>query len=385
MTGIRKWLWSPYHAPVFAAIGLAALIAIFSRETFRFRDSVTLWARNDLSARAALTAANLAEPLETGDFRRIHAIGDACAGEGVRLVVLSPPGGVYFDSFAKGDGDPESIFEEAPAGDFRVRLFLPLDRVLAPFRRARLGFLLAGSIGAFGVLLVFFTIYRERVRYRELARVERFRREFIADFSHELKTPLTGILGAADMLEDGYNPELVRMIAKESKRLDALAKSILELSRLEKPDAAIARENTDVAEMVRDAVEPLVPAAAAAGMEVRVEVNGAGSVFVDRNLIIEAVSNLVLNAIRHSRSKDLVVSAGQGFVTVEDHGIGIPAGEERNIFERFRRLDASRASSTGGSGLGLPIVRRIARLHGGDVEYSRVKPAGSRFTLRFLV
>ena len=106
---------------------------------------------------------------------------------------------------------------------------------------------------------------------------------------------------------------------------------------------------------------------------------------VDCQLLSQAVSNLIVNAIRHSGSKDVVVSLEETAkavrIAVEDHGVGIPPEHAGQIFERFHRVDPSRAAETGGAGLGLAIVRRIARLHGGDVTLAAVQPHGCRFTL----
>ena len=105
----------------------------------------------------------------------------------------------------------------------------------------------------------------------------------------------------------------------------------------------------------------------------------------DAQLVSQALSNLVENAQRHSGSNEIAVVCGADAkrvrLAVEDHGVGIPPGEAGRIFERFHRVDPARAAETGGAGLGLAIVRRIARLHGGDVSYSPVSPRGSRFEL----
>ena len=106
---------------------------------------------------------------------------------------------------------------------------------------------------------------------------------------------------------------------------------------------------------------------------------------LDAQLVGQALTNLIVNAIRHSGSKDVVVSAEKAGrklqLVVEDHGVGIPAEHRARIFERFYRVDAARAAETGGSGLGLAIVRQIARLHGGDVRLETASPAGCRFVL----
>ena len=117
-------------------------------------------------------------------------------------------------------------------------------------------------------------------------------------------------------------------------------------------------------------------------------VKSSGIVRCDPQLIEQAVSNLIGNAVRHSGSDEILVTVAceekMAHVVVEDHGIGIPPEHVARIFERFHRVDPARAAETGGAGLGLAIVRRIARLHGGDVVFSSVQPKGSRFTLSFL-
>jgi len=120
-------------------------------------------------------------------------------------------------------------------------------------------------------------------------------------------------------------------------------------------------------------------------------VSGADAPLVvecDPQLVQQAVSNLIENAIRHSGSKDVIVSlsacGGEARVAVEDHGIGIPPDERERVFERFHRVDAARAAGSGGAGLGLSIVRGIARLHGGEVSLEPASPSGCRFVLRGL-
>ena len=387
---------APLHflPPAIAAAGLAAAVAVFAFEASSFRSAVEGWARRDLGTRTALAAATLRDALETGDFRRIHAFGEECSADGVRFTVLSGPRGVFFDSLRAGEAQPESMYSSHPCGEYTVRLGLPLERVFAPFRRARLGFLLAALAGGAGVLLVFFSTYRQRVRMRELARLERFRREFIADVSHEIKTPLTGIMGAADLLGDfdalpaESRATLVSLMKKESARLNALAQNILSLARLERAGetGALNRCAADLSGIVDDAIDRFGQRAAAAGVELR-RAGETGPVVVrcDPQLVSQALANLVENAIRHSGSKDVAVSLsrapGGAQLAVEDHGRGIPAEERERVFERFHRVDAARSADTGGSGLGLAIVRGIARLHGGDAVLSPAEPSGCRFAI----
>lgn len=377
-----------------SAVGLAAFAALFWTEAASFKRAVVSWAARDLATRTELAAETLKEPLATGDFRRIHTFGDTCAADGVRLTVQIGERGVFFDSVRKGDEVPESIYVSRPCGEYTVRLGLPLYRVLAPFRRARFGFLLAALLGGAGVLMVFFSTYRQRVRIRELKRLERFRRDFIADVSHEIKTPLTGIIGAVDLLggADEMPKEsvmkLLSLVKKESVRLNVLAQDVLSLARLERADASayVVKEPADVAELAVEAVDALRPSAESSGM--RLVVSGADKPAVancDSRLVQQAVSNLVGNAIRHSGAKEIRVSVsgvqGKVRVVVEDDGVGIPAAERERVFERFYRVDAARSEETGGSGLGLAIVREIAKVHGGDITLRPVEPSGCRFVL----
>ena len=397
---------SDFLPPLLAAAGLVGAAAVFISETQSFREAVAGWAASDLKARTELAASNLREPLATGDFRRIHEFGSACASDGVRLTVFSAPGGVVFDSTGNPSAEPESIYAEHPCGEFRVRLGLPVARVLAPYRRARFGFLLAALVGGAGVMLIVLFTVRQRARMRELARerdaqrklveemkkVEAFRRDFIADVSHELKTPLTGIIGSVDLLTsddlpDGMRTKLLGMVKVESGRLNALAQGILSLARLERGDAsgALTRAPTDLSALVAEVAERFRTQAEEAGIELSVDVSGPCEAVCDAQLVESALSNLVVNAIRHSGSKTVCVSLAsdgdQARIAVEDRGVGIPPDQRERVFERFHRVDAARSAETGGAGLGLAIVRRIARLHGGDATLSPVEPSGCRFVL----
>ena len=136
------------------------------------------------------------------------------------------------------------------------------------------------------------------------------------------------------------------------------------------------REETDLSDLVRDVASRYPCTCAAEGRCVAV---------CDAQLVSQALSNLIANAVRHSGSKEICVSleqaGGEARIVVEDHGVGIPPDEAERVFERFHRVDPARAAETGGAGLGLAIVRRIARLHGGDVSLSAAKPHGCRFCL----
>ncbi len=372
-----------------AAIGFAAFAAVFIIELHTFHRSVVDWAQKDLKTRTKLAAVNLEEVFSAADWSGLHEAGETFREQGLRLMVCrGGEGGLLYDSFGTGEDESEDyLYSEAESAGYRVRLGLARSQVLVPFRRASVGFIWAALMGGAAVLLILFLTYRQHVRVRELAKVEKFRREFIADISHEIKTPLTGILGAVELLMDDPVKEarqkLLGMVKKESVRLNALAQDVLGLARLEER-GALHFESVDVGEIVREAGERFRVRAAEVGMELRVEAESCVEE-VDAQMVARAVANLVENAIRYSKSADVLLKAertDEGVeVSVEDHGVGIGKEEARRIFERFYRADASRTAATGGSGLGLAIVRGVARAHGGWAKVERLVPHGCRFIM----
>ena len=383
--GARRYEWL---AAVLPAVAFAATVVVFAWLLVCFWRDVGVWARRDLRAQAELAAENLNEPLRTQDFRKLTEFHQALEEKEMILRVRSAQGGWIFNGGFKG----ATVEEYVPCGDYLVGVAVEERRVYAPFYEALGGFVLAILVGVLGMFSVFFVIYRQRVRIRELARLEAFRRTFIADVSHEIKTPLTGIIGSVDALTESRDlpPEmrarLLAMLKKSSVRLDGLVRSILDLARLERGGESVERTETDLSTLVGEVVDELRPAAERAGMTLEVEVPAEPlTATVDGRLVSTAVSNLVLNAVRHSGGKAVRVSlasvSGKALLAVEDDGVGISPEHRARIFERFYRVDASRTDATGGSGLGLAIVRRIAELHGGTVGCEPVLPHGVRFTL----
>ncbi|MBQ6327576.1 MAG: HAMP domain-containing histidine kinase [Kiritimatiellae bacterium] len=379
MYRVRLWL-----APTVAAAAFALALGVFVAALWHYFRRVNEWSADDLRSRAEMTAAALAEPLRTLDFRAIDATAARlkrdrlrlriCAGQRFYVTEGEERQGFY-DTL--GEPNPPDLVCQwgiASAGDFQVGVGRPMGQMLLPFLGALAVVVVAGLVGILALGAVFFVLYRQRVRIRELARLEKFRRDFVADVSHEIKTPLTGILGAVDMLE-GDSP-LVPLIRKEATRLNGLVQSILDLARLEREGEALNRTETDLSDLVRD-VASRYPCECEAGEPCVVA--------CDAQLVSQALSNLIANAVRHSGSKEISVSltqaGGEARIVVEDHGVGIPPAEAERVFERFHRVDPARAAETGGAGLWLAIVRRIARLHGGDVSLSAAKPHGCRFCL----
>ena len=383
----RKFEWLP---AVLAAMAFVGALVVFGWLLNRFWVDIGTWARRDLRSQAELAADNLREPLASQDFRALTGLHQSLEAKGLILRVRSAKGGWIFHGGYKG----ATVEEYVPCGEYSVGVAIREEQVYAPFYEALAGFVLAALVGVFGMFAVFFVLYRQRVRIRELAKLEKFRREFIADVSHEIKTPLTGIMGAVEMLgeqqvkvegEGEQRNVLLALIRKEAKRLNGLVQSILDLARLEREGDVLNLAETDLWNLVCETVDGFRLQAKEAGMGLSCQRLSAGTPTVrcDVQLVEQAIGNLIANAIRHSGSKEIVVSLGtngrETHVIVEDHGIGIPSEHAAQIFERFHRVDPARAAETGGAGLGLAIVRRIARLHGGDVTLTPAKPHGCRF------
>ncbi|GAA1916527.1 ATP-binding protein [Nocardioides lentus] len=231
-------------------------------------------------------------------------------------------------------------------------------------------------------------LVEDRTRER---RVEAVRRDFVANVSHELKTPVGAIALLAEAVADAADdPEAVKRFAgrmgKESVRLSTLVQQIIELSRLQGDEPLDQPVRVSVDEVVASSIDASAIDAQArritvvAGGEEGLEVLG------NAEQIGVAVGNLVANAVAYSREGSSVLVSARGEedavdVSITDQGIGIPAGEIDRIFERFYRVDPARHRSTGGTGLGLSIVKHVAATHGGDVRVWSVEGQGSTFTL----
>ncbi|MPV37581.1 sensor histidine kinase [Georgenia subflava] len=222
-------------------------------------------------------------------------------------------------------------------------------------------------------------------------RVEEMRRDFVANVSHELKTPVGAIgLLAETVAESADDPETVRYFAgrmsKESRRLGSLVQEIIELSRLQSPDALVDPELVEVDAVVQEAVDRVQVEAAARKVTLVPGGTPGLRVYGDEALLTTAVRNLLDNAVRYSSPTSRVsvgVSRDDALVriAVVDQGTGIPEEMRERVFERFYRLDDARSRETGGSGLGLSIVKHIANDHGGRVELWSTEGRGSTFTL----
>ena len=223
-------------------------------------------------------------------------------------------------------------------------------------------------------------------------RVEEVRRDFIANVSHELKTPVGGIALLAEAVLDARDdPEAVSRFAAriqvESTRLTRLVKEIVDLSRLQVADTLHEPELVAIPAVVAEAVDRVRVAAESRSISLEAVTDERASVFGDAELLATAIANLVSNAVNYSEAGTRVAVAARRVgdtveITVSDQGQGIPASEQSRIFERFYRVDAARSRATGGTGLGLAIVKHVCATHGGDVSVWSEEGHGSTFTMR---
>ncbi|HVM01783.1 MAG TPA: ATP-binding protein [Acidimicrobiales bacterium] len=225
----------------------------------------------------------------------------------------------------------------------------------------------------------------------ERRRLEAVRRDFVANVSHELKTPVAAVGLLAETMAGEDDPTTVRRLAEriqdEAFRVAKIIDDLLDLSRLE-AEEAVRHEPVRVAEVVAAAAAQIEPAATL--RSVRLEVVAAPrswTVHGDRRQLVSALANLLENAVKYSDDGCAVevrarTDGAAIEVSVRDTGIGIPSRDLGRIFERFYRVDRGRGRDTGGTGLGLSIVRHVASNHGGEVLVESVEGEGSTFTLR---
>jgi len=231
-------------------------------------------------------------------------------------------------------------------------------------------------------------LVEDRTRERQ---VEAVRRDFVANVSHELKTPVGAVRLLAEAVADAAeDPEAVqrfsgRMIT-ESDRLTRLVQQVIELSRLQGDEPVEAPAPIHVDEVVKTSVDTSAIDADARRISIVTGGTAGLEVFGSAEQITAAVANLVANAVAYSEEGSTVLVSTKGLPesvesSVVDQGIGIPEAEVERIFERFYRVDPARHRSTGGTGLGLSIVKHVAATHGGDVRVWSVEGQGSTFTL----
>lgn len=268
----------------------------------------------------------------------------------------------------------ESAIASAETASERLELFGPPPRTLI---------VVAMPLNVGGAMAVIEDV-------TERSRIDAVRTDFVANISHELKTPVGALSILAETIQDETDPEVVRMLAgkmvREAQRMSETISDLLELSRIEM-DGTVEHVTVDVADIVSEAVERNAFVASQAGVALSAPLPlDAGRISGDRTQLISALSNLIDNAVKYSDKGGTVrVNAERTgdrvAITVCDDGIGIPQTDQERIFERFYRVDRARSRGTGGTGLGLAIVRHIMNNHGGQVNVSSREGEGSTFTL----
>jgi two-component system sensor histidine kinase SenX3 len=223
-------------------------------------------------------------------------------------------------------------------------------------------------------------------------RVEEVRRDFVANVSHEHKTPVGGMALLAEAIMDASDdPEAVRRFAErmqgESIRLTRLVKEIVDLSRLQVADTLHDPELLAVDTIVNEAVDRYRLVASSHGIGLVVSPDAGAKVYGDSELLITAVRNLVDNAVAYSPDHTRVAIGvrridGLVEISVTDQGVGIADSDQTRIFERFYRVDPARSRATGGTGLGLAIVKHVCANHGGEVTVWSQEGQGATFTMR---
>lgn len=240
-----------------------------------------------------------------------------------------------------------------------------------------------------------FAILKQK-EIEELKKMEAYRREFIADLSHELKTPLFAAQGFVHTLldgtvdEPGLNQRFLRKAARSLDNLDELVKDLLTLSEMETGTVKMKKKPFELGQMVMDVFEQLEKKAAKKGLSLTLERNPEVPLVVeaDPKRIFQAILNLVENAVKYGQDEDtggqvvvrLTATDDLVEIQVRDNGPGIPEEDQKRVFDRFYRVEKSRNKDKGGSGLGLAIVREIVEAHRSRITLESKPGQGSAFT-----
>lgn len=360
---------------------------------------------DELSATVNGMARQLSERIDTVTRQRDEQEAlFACMAEGVlavdrerRIIALNRAGESLFgvaEADVRGrnvaeairNADLHRLIDDTLAGQGRMdgELFIPDGQRFIQVS----GRLLRGpSNGPRGAVLVMNDVTRMR-------RLESMRRDFVANVSHELKTPITAIKGFADTLLDGeHEPKttqrFMEKIARQANRLNTLIEDILALSRVEhateKGEVDLARGA--LAPVLRSAVRSCQSAAGERGSRVQLTCADDLAASINGRLLETAVTNLIDNAIKYGNEHQVIQvqaerDGGGCRIEVRDEGPGIPKAHWDRLFERFYRVDSGRSRSQGGTGLGLAIVKHVALAHGGSVSVAGEPGKGSTFTIR---
>ncbi|HEY0243425.1 MAG TPA: ATP-binding protein [Gemmatimonadaceae bacterium] len=363
------------------------------------------------------------------DGRELSALANHLFRPEIKDATRTGSGVARRTSPSKGD---EELYVAVRAGSGFARVSVPTAIIEGIFDRARRDILVTGLVALIGATLIA-ALFARRVsrpiselrdvaqaladrdfpphrvvnapgEVGELAKslgqlstrleaLELVRRDFVANVSHELRTPLTIVGGFAETLADDQVPpetrkEFAGMILTNTRRMQNIVDDLLDLSRIESGGWTPRHEDVDLAELTKEVLAALEPAAQAKGLAVRTYFPaGAQRIRADRTALSQIISNLVENAIRHTAEGIITIFSetdGRGiWIGVRDTGEGISDEHLPRIFERFYRVDSSRAREQGGTGLGLAIVKHMAEAHGGAVRATSREGEGTSISAYF--
>lgn len=427
----RKSIVTSFTAAILALTCALVLGAVVLSQSQAFRSSFERMAERDIRLLTEITSERLADALKAGNLPEVQNLALLRQREGVRVTIIDASGGVVFDTATERRDDHshrdefkqsltsgESVvirrsdtlgvfmlYAARKVGDHVIRLAVPYREIMEPVRRTRMGLGISAVVGllvAFAVFAITRRLSRridaladerdaQRQQLDEATRMERFRREFVENVSHEIKTPLAGIVGAVEMLVDGNIAEnerqsLLTIAQKESGRIEALVGDILRLARLEHSATDTADLPVcDIGEIANAAADRYQQMADRAGVMLHRSIRGGLFARADREKIDAAIGNLIVNALNYGDGSDIEVSArpieNRIEIAIADKGPGIPAEHLPRLFERFYRIDKARSRALGGTGLGLAIVKHVAILHGGKARCESTLGSGSTFIL----
>lgn len=222
---------------------------------------------------------------------------------------------------------------------------------------------------------------------------ESMQKEFIADASHELKTPISVIKGMVEILtredfdDDKTRAEFLKQIGKETHRLEVIVRDLLQLSRLSADTIIMKRKSIDFTNIIDCCIDSFTMMASDKNIEIEKEYNSYEKVFVDWDLCTTLINNLISNAIKYSDHGPIRITTNEinneYVVSISDHGYGMSKEDCNRIFERFYRVDKARSRRSGGSGLGLSIVKSIVDVHEGRIEVESEIEKGTTFKIYF--
>ena len=296
-----------------------------------------------------------------------------CQGKSIQEVIRSPA----LQQFIRN-----ALKNMSPAEE-DIIVFQNEERIIA----AKSSPLLDASQQQMGALVVFNDV-------TQLRRLEHMRRDFVANVSHEIKTPLTAIKGFVETIQQGKvetieeKERFLAIVQKHVDRINTIVDDLLTLSKIEQEDESkkISFENVKLEDVFRSAIQICMPKAAQKNIRIDLECEKEISAAIDPTLMEQALVNLLDNALKYSEPKSRILvklhcENSEMIISVQDHGIGIAQKHLSRLFERFYRVDKARSREMGGTGLGLAIVKHIAQAHGGRVTVDSRLGEGSRFSI----